>query len=357
MRNGTPWRWLLLLLLIVNLPACTRSSGKTRVAFISNNTHGFWKYAERGCEQAAKDLDVELVFRMPKAGTSVEQQNIINDLMVIGVKGIAISPNDPSNLQDFLKTKVSSKIPLVATDNDVPDPSVRRCYLGTHNYRAGRAAGALVEKAAPNGGKIAIFVGQMDASNAVERRQGVLDHLAGIEQTEIGAKTPPDAADVTFGKYTLVATRTDDSNETNCLNKAQEILRVHPDIACMIGLWEYNPPAILRAVRGSTKVKPAIVGFDENFETLEGIQSGEVYGTVVQNPYLFGYDSIKILAGFAKGDEGVLKNRKDLDAQNRIYVPHRIIVKNPGTSTIGNSPTLDVEVFYPEMKKLKGEVR
>jgi ribose transport system substrate-binding protein len=357
MRNGTGRRWLWLLLLTVLVPACSRSSGKMRVAFVSNNAHGFWTYAERGCQQAAKELDVELVFRRPKAGTSVEQQNILNDLMVTGIKGVAISPNDATNLQDFLQNKVASKVPLVTQDNDVPDPKVRRCYIGTHNYRAGRAAGALVEKAVPKGGKIAIFVGQMDAPNAVERRQGLLDYLAGRKQTEIGDKTPPDAANVEVGKYTLVGTRTDDGQETNCQNKAQELLRVEPDIACMIGLWEYNPPAILRAVRGSTKAKPAIVAFDENFQTLEGIQSGEIYGTVVQNPYLFGYESIKILTGLAKGDESVLKNRKDIDDQNRIYIPHRIIVKNPGNATIADSPTVDVEVFFPEMKKLKGEVK
>ena len=41
---------------------------------------------------------------------------------------------------------------------------------------------------------------------------------------------------------------------------------------------------------------------------------------MVQNPFMFGYESIKILAGLAKGDESVLKNRADIDAQNRIFL-------------------------------------
>src|SRR5262245_11223693 len=104
--------WFVPLCLALLFTGCSRSSGKMRVAFISNNAHGFWTYAQRGCEQAAKEMDVELVFRRPQSSTSVEQQNIINDLMVTGVKGIAISPNDPGNLQDFLKNKVAAKIPL-----------------------------------------------------------------------------------------------------------------------------------------------------------------------------------------------------------------------------------------------------
>ena len=356
MRHGFFRSLLVLFAFTLLLSGCSRSAGKTRIAFVSNNAHGFWTYAERGCQKAADEEQVELVFRRPSENTSVAQQNIINDIMVTGIKGLAISPNDPTNFQDFLKNKVASKIPLVTQDNDVPDMSIRRCYIGTHNYRAGRAAGALVEKAIPDGGKIAIFVGQMDATNAVERRQGLLDYLAGKHQTEIGDKTPADAADLKVGKYLLVGTRTDNGQENTCQNKAEEILRLHPDIACLIGLWEYNPPALLRAVRGA-KSKSTIVAFDENFQTLEGIQSGEITGTVVQNPYLFGYESIKILTALAKGDDNVLKNRKDIDAQNRIYIPHRIIVKNPGNTKIGDSQTIDVEVFFPEMKKLKGEIK
>src|SRR5437016_1579239 len=55
--------------------------------------------------------------------------------------------------------------------------SVRRCYIGTHNYRAGMAVGKLVTEACPQGGKIVIFVGKLDVQNAIERRQGVLDYL------------------------------------------------------------------------------------------------------------------------------------------------------------------------------------
>ena len=355
MRNSILLKCALLFILATLLPACSRSSGKVRVAFVSNNAHGFWSYAERGCQAAAKEFDVDLDFRRPPKGTAAEQQQIIEDLMVRGVKGVAISPVDAGNLMGFLRDKVAARIPLVTQDSDVPDPSVRRCYIGTHNYRAGRAAGALVEKAIPKGGKIAIFVGQMDVSNAVERRQGLLDYLSGVKQTEIGALTPPDVANHPVGTYTLVVTRTDDNQESNCQNKAEEILRLHPDIACMIGLWEYNPPAILRAVRGS-KVRPAIVAFDENFQTLDAIKTGEIVGTVVQNPYLFGYESIKILAGLAKGDNSVLKKRTDIDDKNRIYIPHRVIVKDAGTATIGDAPTVDIEIFYPEMQKLKGGV-
>ena len=166
------------------------SKDQPTVAFVSNNAFEFWTFAEKGAQKAAKDFSVNLVFRKPASDSVAAQQEIIKSLITQDVKGIAISPNEPKNAQDFFKNEVFPKVKLVMVDNDIPDTSARLCYIGTHNYRAGRAAGDLVKKALPQGGEIAIFVGQTGATNAIERRQGVLDVLAGKDLKEMGEVTP-----------------------------------------------------------------------------------------------------------------------------------------------------------------------
>jgi ribose transport system substrate-binding protein len=165
-------------------------SGKPKVAFVSNNAYQFWTFAERGAEKAAAEFGVDMVFKKPSDGSAKVQREIIQDLINSGYQGIAVSPSDSKNALSFFKDEVAPKVALVTTDNDLTDPSARKCYIGTHNYRAGRAAGDLVKKALPKGGEIAIFVGQMDAQNAIERRQGVLDVLAGKERKDMGEVTP-----------------------------------------------------------------------------------------------------------------------------------------------------------------------
>jgi ribose transport system substrate-binding protein len=328
-----------LALLILAIPACKKSSGKIKVAFISNNAFDFWKIAKRGTEKAAEDFDVEVEFKMPAKGTAEDQRKIIEDLLAKGIKGIAVSPNDAENQTEFFE-KVSEEVPLVAQDSDLPDKKVRKCYIGTDNYKAGRAVGALVKKAVPGGGKIIIYVGKVDVQNAVERRQGVLDELAGRKR---GKLDPPDATDLNVGDYLLVGTRTDNADKDNCQRKVEDDLSKIKNIKCLIGLWEYNPPAILRAVKApSVKDKPKIIGFDENEETLQGIKDGFIVGTVVQDPYQFGYQAIKILAGLARGDESVLK-RKDIDKEGRIFIPHRVITKK------------NVVAFRDKLRELKGD--
>ena len=78
----------------------------------------------------------------------------------------------------------------------------------------------------------------------------------------------------------------------------------------MIGLYAYNPPAILEALRAGALVgKVKIVGFDENPETLKAIAAGEIEGTVVQDPFNYGYKSVEVLAAVARGDNSKLVNR------------------------------------------------
>ena len=128
-----------------------------------------------------------------------------------------------------------------------------------------------------------------------------------------------------------------------CRTQVDDTLSQVGDLRCMVGLWAYNPPAMLEGLKAAKKVgKVALIGFDENDETLEGIKDGAVAGTVVQNPFEFGYRSVKIMAGLARGDESVLK-AKDIEANNCIYIPHRTITKD------------GVEAFHEGVKKLRGQ--
>jgi ribose transport system substrate-binding protein len=81
----------------------------------------------------------------------------------------------------------------------------------------------------------------------------------------------------------------------------------HADLACMVGLFAYNIPNCLNAVQAAGKVgQIKLVSFDEADETLQGIIDGSVHGTVSQQPFKYGYESIRILAGLARGDQSVL---------------------------------------------------
>lgn len=307
--------------LALTLPACGTDTqpGKDapiKVGFVSNNAAPFWTIAEAGTSEGARKYGVEVLFRRPQSGTASEQKKIIEDLLVQDVKAIAISVNDPKNQTEFLN-EVAARVPLFTQDNDAPE-SKRLCYVGTDNYTAGQEAGKLVQGALPDGGTIAIYVGRPDAINGQERRQGVLDVLA-------GHKNAPGPTQ--FGKYTLHSPPAfyDYVNQQKCKDQAAETLTTLQgmDRVCLIGLWEYNPPALLRAVEAAGKLgKIAIVAFDENEATLQGVRDGYIFGTVVQQPYLFGMESVRLMAAVARGDRLVIP------ADGKLYIPHKVITRS-----------------------------
>ncbi len=315
--------FLLAALALGSVPACKWDSGnRTKVAIITNNPEEFWSYCEAGGRKAAKEFNVDLIFRKPAKGEYTEQMNIIKDLENKGVAGMAVSVINPAEQAPDLKL-IAAKMKLITMDNDA-DGSDRICYIGTDNYAAGHAVGRLVKDVMPQGGTLAIFVGQTSPLNARQRFWGLVDELNGNKER---SKFPDARFDDTIGgKYKLYRNSaiTDNANREQAQINAQQALDKigsEPNV-CMIGLWAYNPPAILEAVRSDAKFSHVkIVGFDEADETLQGIEKGQIHGSVVQDPFMFGYRSVEILAAEAHGDQS-----KRLDKA----IPYRVITKDGG---------------------------
>jgi len=316
--------------------------GKATVAFVTNNPDPFWSIVESGCRKAEKETGVEVVFKKPSSGNPAEQKEIIESLVTQGVKAISVSVIDPNNQAADIDA-VAAKVPFLAVDNDAPQTK-RQCYIGTDNYLAGRAAGKLVKEAMPAGGVVALFVGQTEALNARQRCFGVLDELADAAPPTDPNKLPTlPAAGTTLGKFKLHKICTDQpEGEPACKQKATDALielAKEPNV-CFVGLWAYNPPALLSAVKDQNKLgQVKIVGFDENPVTLGGVADGHIVGTIVQDPFNFGYESVKAMAGIAKGET---------TKEGARHVPHRIVTK------AGSAGRITVDQYHADEKKKVG---
>ena len=192
-----------------------------------------------------------------------------------GLGGIAVSVIDPMDETEDL-TRIAKKLPLITMDNDA-DKTGRLCYIGIDNYEGGKAVGRLVKKALPNGGTVAIFIGSTKSANGKARTQGVIDELAGQKDAKGEPATHPIKADLDcrrFGKYFLVdGAAKEDGGPGKAAGVASGVLgRVQglPDL-CMVGLYAYNPPAILEVAKAKSMVgKMKIIGFDEELGDAAG---------------------------------------------------------------------------------------
>ena len=181
-----------------------------------------------------------------------------------------------------------------------------------------------------------IFVGRLEQLNAQQRRQGVIDEL--MNRSFQPTRRDPNDAPISNDKYTIIDTRTDQFDYAKAKSQVEDAIAKYPQLDGVIGLFAYNPPMALKAIKEAGKINQIkIIAFDEEDETLQGIMDGHIYGTVVQNPYHYGYESVRILAGLARGDQSVLPPEGYLD------IPARKITHD------------NVEKFWSNLKDLTGK--
>jgi ribose transport system substrate-binding protein len=291
---------------------------KKTLVFVVNGASDFWKIAEAGVKKAQGELPkYNLQFKYPEQAAAAVQQRVMEDLVAAGAAGIMVSAVDPKNQTDGLN-KVASQTLLFTTDSDAPK-SKRVGYIGSSNVELGKDAGKLMLKALPQGGKCIGFVGLPGADNARERIEGVKEVIKG-------------------SKVELVDVRGDEIDQGRAKRNVEDALAANPDIACMVGFYSYNTPRIYEVLKETGKLgKIKVIGFDEDPITLAGVKEGSIVGTVVQQPFEWGYRGMKLMAAYLEG------NKSGVPKDGIIIVPGKVIDK------------ANVDAFTNDLKKMMGK--
>jgi ribose transport system substrate-binding protein len=302
------------------------------VAFITNGVASFWTIAKAGAEAAAQQMGVDLSVHMPAEGIA-DQKRIIEDLLIRGVDGIALSPIDSANQASFIN-EAAAQTKLITQDSDAPTTN-RLAYVGMDNYLAGRMVGQMIREALPTGGKLAIVVGRIEQDNARKRRQGVIDEVLG--RSSDSSRYDPPGTELTNGTYTFVVTLTDQFDRVKAKANCEDAVLRYTDLNGIVGLFAYNIPMCLEALKQTGHLgKLKLFSFDEADETLQAIQTGSVHGTVVQNPYEYGFRSVALLKEVVSGNQSAIPESKFID------IPARRVDKT------------NVEEFWADLKKKLG---
>src|SRR6185437_13466761 len=223
-----------------------------KLAFVTNNTSELWKIAAAGIHKYDKEGKLKVDLKFPATATAENQDQILQDLAAQNYDAIAVSaiaPNDQVPLLD----KVAEKTNLITFDSDAPK-SKRLLYIGTDNYQAGKVLGGRIVELLPKGGKIAVFVGTFAADNAAQRLKGIEDVIAGHN-------------------IQIVDKREDNTDRAKARANVEDIVNAHHDLSMVVGLYNYNGPAIAAALDGlGKKGKVLAACFDEDDGTLDGIE-------------------------------------------------------------------------------------
>lgn len=240
----------------------------------------FWQTVEAGALKAAEELGYSILYRGGAQTDANLQREVFNIALESGAKGIFIAPNDASRSEDVMRAK-EKNIPVVYFDRTMGDNPAIASFIGTDNYNGGKlAAQELIKKlGAENKAKVVVFRMDKNVVPTTDREQGFIDT-------------------VTKAGYDVIASPYVSSEIGNARSLIQKFLLDPntPSFDVIFTPSEYCAVATILTLQMMNKTKDYIhIGFDSGATIEKAIRDGDMYGTVVQQPFEMGYYSVKAL--------------------------------------------------------------
>ena len=239
-----------------------------KIGFITKFPVPFFATMEDAAKAyAAAHPGVEIIFGQGTSATDIEGQiALIESMVTKGVKGIAVTPVDPT-VAPALDKAIASGVKVVLLDNNIPDWKGRTALATTNNYNAGKLAGEYLKTVLKNGDTLGILEGVPGVPSLDDRVKGMLEGLQGVDVKIVGR------------------------GATNCteelgISVAEDLLTANPHLKSIYAAC--GPPAAgaAQAIKNAGIANDAIVlvGFDFCCGEKEALTSGVEDASVAQFP-------------------------------------------------------------------------
>lgn len=239
------------------------------VASFHSMAEPFFVQMSKAAIAEGKVLGVNIVIVDGQAN-SPKQSADVENAITQGVAGIILAPTDAKALASAVDDAAKEGIPLITVDRRVEGTAKPVPHVGADNIVGGRKMVELGVKNFPDGADIVVLLGQPGSSSAIDRARGIHEALKAA-----GAK------------YKIVAEQTANWKRDEGLTVTQNILTslggkvpnllISCDDDMALGAIEAIDTA---GNKGAIKV----IGFNATPEALAKVKSGEMLGTVEQDP-------------------------------------------------------------------------
>ncbi|TDC58456.1 sugar ABC transporter substrate-binding protein [Actinomadura sp. KC345] len=239
----------------------------------------------KGIKAEAARLGVEVI-ELDAQGKAQKQSSDIQDLIGQQPDGVLLLPVDSSVATGMVDNLKRADIPTVAAASQVGDPKSRELddvypdlvALATQNeYAAGRTAGELALEALPEGGPIAVVEG---TAGFAETHQRYRDFEAPAKEKGV--------------ELEVVARQPGDWLPEKAQSACQNMLAANPEVTLFYAESDDMGVGCAKAVKaaGSDAV---VIGVGGSKLGIDGVKSGDLYGTVCYKPEDLGARAMKVL--------------------------------------------------------------
>ena len=271
-------------------PAATEapaaSGPKTYVLVPKNLGNPYFDTADKGAQEAAKELGVTVLYQGSATADATEQITLLNSLIAQGVNGLAVSANDSDALVPTGKAAMDAGIPVVTWDSAISEGGR---VLHINQAESQGIADVQIQMAsdlAGGAGQIAILSATSTAPNQNEW----------IELMKATLEKPE------YADLELVTTVYGDDQDEKSYNEAIGLMKTYPDLKVIIAPTTVGIAASARAVQDQDMVgKVFVTGLGTPNQMREYVKSGSSPQFALWNPGDLGYLAIYTLDALANG--------------------------------------------------------
>ncbi len=292
---------VLLTALSLSLSDCQRGAeqtggagGRQRIALVMKTANNpFFIEMQKGAEEAAKRLNVELVVQAAEREVDVEKQmQIVENLIQTRVAALCVTPSGSREIVPAIDKANKANIPVVIVDTRVDAKALAESggkiatFIGSDNYEGGKIAGEFLAKRLDGKGKVAVLEGIPGHETGDSRLRGFRDALKASPGVEI------------------VASQTANWERDQGFNVFQNILQAHPDVRAVFACSDLMALGAVEAIAAAKKTgQIAVVGFDATSEARDAITKGAMDASVAQSPAQMGALAVENAVKLLKGEQ------------------------------------------------------
>jgi rhamnose transport system substrate-binding protein/rhamnose transport system permease protein len=230
-----------------------------------------------GAEEAARELDVDLVWDGPTSLDAAKQNELVENWITRKVDAIAVAVENRAGISTVLRKARERGIRVLTWDADAEQDS-RDFFV--NQATAEGIANALTDEASRllgGKGEFAIITGALSAANQNEWIAFIRKRLA---DKHTGLK--------------LVTIRPSDDDRDKAFAETQTLLKVYPSVKLMMAISAPAVPGSAEAVRQAGRKDVNVIGL-----SLPNINKPYVHGGVVQTVVLWNTRDLGYLAVYA----------------------------------------------------------
>ena len=298
---------------LLAVAGCSRTSGgageseskapaRLRIAVIpKGTTHEFWKSVHAGAVKAARELDVDVVWKGPLQEDDLKGQiDLVQSFTAQRVSGIALAPLNDKALVASVNAAAQAGLPVVIFDSALAGGNIAS-FVATDNRAAGALGAQRLLELAPGRGRLVVLRYQEGSASTHDREEGFLAGIAAHPELEVVSANQ-------YGGAT-----------TESAFKAAESLLLAQNAAGggVTAVFTPNESTSFGMLLALEKTQLAgklrFIGFDASDKLVKGVESGAIDALVLQNPFNMGYLAVRAVVERLRGK--VVAARTDTGAQ------------------------------------------